>query len=251
MIDLETKSGLPIKLDKNKQLMFSNKVNPVKVDIRTYSQIREVLMQPYYSSKKTKFYFMYRNICLKEHQATIANNGLRYDITVIPGIKIGKEFNKTAGHFHALVPKTNLTYTEVYEVLQGECHYLLQKRDGSEFIIIKAKAGDKVVVPPNYAHVSVNPTNQVLVSANWMALASKSNYSSIKNKKGLMYYYTDEGFIKNKNFKNHPEPKEAKPENISEFGLTKKPMYFTALDKLDFLKQPQNHLEIFKKLYKL
>jgi len=249
MIDLQKTSGLPIKLDKNKQIIFSPEANKVEVDIRTYNEIKDVLMQPFAASKKTKFYYMYRNLCLNKNKAHIADNGLRYDITVIPGIKIGKEFNKTAGHFHKLVPNTNLTYTEVYEVLYGEGHYLLQKNDNTDFILIKAKPGDKVVVPPNYAHVTTNPTNKVLVAANWMALASKSNYNSIKNKKGLMWYYTTDGWIKNKNYSKTIEPREAKPKQVKEFGLTEKPMYFTDLPKLDFLKNPQNYLNILEKLY--
>ena len=250
MLNLKKQSGLPIKLDKNKQIIFSPEVNRVKVDIRTYNEIKNVLMDPYSASKKTKFYYMYRNLCLNKNKATIANHGLRYDITVIPPILLGKEFNKTAGHFHKLVPNTNLTYTEVYEVLYGEAHFLLQKNDGTDFIIIKAKPGDKVVVPPNYAHVTTNPTNKVLVAANWMALASKSSYTAVHNKKGLMHYYTKDGFIKNKNYPKTVEPREAKPTFVKEFDLAKKPMYFSELSKLDFLKNPQKYLEIFNQLYK-
>lgn len=250
MINIKEHSGLPIKVDKNKDLIYSKEIEPVPVAIRTYLEMKDVLMQPQASGVKTNFYYMNRDVCFKHHQKTLRENNLRYDIIVIPPLKVGREFNKTVGHFHKFVPQTNLTYTEVYEVIYGEGIYLLQKIDGTDFIVVRAKAGDKVIVPPNYAHVTINPGREILVSSNWMARSSKSTYEAIKNKRGLMYYCTTEGFVKNKNYKNIPELREVKPTEVPEFGLSKEPMYFTPPEKLDFLKNPQNYLEIFERLYR-
>ncbi len=65
-----------------------------------------------------------------------------------------------------------------------------------------------------------------------------------------MWYYTVDGWVKNKNYPKTVEPREAKPEFVREFDLARKPMYFSELAKLDFLKNPQNYTEIFKNLYK-
>jgi|GEM_PF-2282682 glucose-6-phosphate isomerase len=40
---------------------------------------------------------------------------------------MGLEFVKTCGHYHPPVnPKLRYTYPEMYEVLEGDAHYLLQ-----------------------------------------------------------------------------------------------------------------------------
>jgi oxalate decarboxylase/phosphoglucose isomerase-like protein (cupin superfamily) len=58
-------------------------------------------------------------------------------------------------------PKLRYTYRELYEVLKGDAHYLLQRAQNKErvdeAILVKATRGDKVLIPPNYGHVTINP----------------------------------------------------------------------------------------------
>jgi oxalate decarboxylase/phosphoglucose isomerase-like protein (cupin superfamily) len=59
---------------------------------------------------------------------TISRHQLRYDITIIPPLKMGLEFVKKYEHYHPRVnPKLRYTYPEMYEVLEGDAHYLLQR----------------------------------------------------------------------------------------------------------------------------
>jgi len=106
---------------------------------------------------------MFREVSKDEKDARkIKEKGLRYDITIIPPNKLGMEFVKTAGHYHPFLPGSKMTYPELYEVLEGEAHYLLQRREqerGTEritdVVVVKAKKGDKVIIPPNYGHVTI------------------------------------------------------------------------------------------------
>ena len=45
-------------------------------------------------------------------------------------------------------------------MLDGDAHYLLQRAQNEEsvheVILVKATRGDKVIVPPNYGHVTIN-----------------------------------------------------------------------------------------------
>ncbi len=58
-------------------------------------------------------------------------------------------------------PKLRYTYSELYEVLERDAHYLLQRAQNGErvdeVILVKATRGDKVIIPPNYGHVTINP----------------------------------------------------------------------------------------------
>ncbi len=53
-------------------------------------------------------------------------------------------------------PKLRYTYSELYEVLERDAHYLLQRAQNGErvdeVILVKATRGDKVIIPPNYGH---------------------------------------------------------------------------------------------------
>lgn len=148
------------------------------------------------ADKKKPLYFMYRGIEFKKN--------LRYDITVLPPLLLGKEFLKTKGHRH-------FKCREKYIVLKGKAFFLLQKynekKDFLEKIIVfKAKKGDEILIPPKYDHITINPSKKsTLILGNWISKNEKSDYSILQKKKGAAYFYTIKGWIKNKNYKNIPE----------------------------------------------
>jgi glucose-6-phosphate isomerase len=120
---------------------------------------------------------------------------LRYDITVIPPRIICGEFVKTKGHYH---PKNRAGqgYPEIYEVLEGTAHYLLQREDTTDVVLVEAVAGDVVVVPPGYGHVTINPTtSQVLHMANLVSARFASDYSGYVKMKGAAYYEMADGLL--------------------------------------------------------
>jgi len=93
-------------------------------------------------------------------------NGIRYDITVIPPANPGGEYVKTKGHYHP-ENAAGVVYPELYEVMGGRAHFLLQKKSLDDIALIEAHKGDIVVIPPGYGHVTINPTlDQKLTMAN-------------------------------------------------------------------------------------
>ncbi len=145
------------------------------------------------ADKKRVQYFMFRSIARKSESELFKMPPLElsYDITVIPPFDLGREFNKTLGHYHPQGP-SGARYAEIYEVLEGEGHYLLQRLDEQtqgvdEVLLVKAKKGDKVVVPNGYGHISINPSPSTLVSANITGLF-KSEYDPYRLKGGGAYF---------------------------------------------------------------
>ena len=55
---------------------------------------------------------------------------------------------------------------------------LLREHDVSvdEVILVKTTRGDKVIVPPNYGHVTNNPSEKTLRMANWVCRSFESLY---------------------------------------------------------------------------
>ena len=207
------------------------------------------------SAKNIELYYMYREMSLgKKDELLIREHGLRYDITVIPPRMLGCEFVKTAGHYHPLVPGTQITFPEIYEVLGGEAHYILQKPAGEgieDVILIKAGTGDKIIIPPGYGHLTINASNKTLKMANWVARDFESIYKPIEEKCGGAYFILDKGIVKNTRYEHVPEIKFLGPSNIKEIGLQKsKEMYGLVRDlkKLEFLTKPQDHEWIFEKI---
>jgi glucose-6-phosphate isomerase len=127
---------------------------------------------------------------------------LRYDITIIPSQMMGSEFNKTKGHQHCG------SFQELYTVLEGEAILLMQKQDGEKIedvFAVLAKAGQSVIVPSGYGHITINRGETDLKMSNWVSKKCPSQYELFEKLQGACYYFTKLGWIKNKNYEAVPE----------------------------------------------
>jgi len=224
-------------------------------DIRRLNDMREVIFDQGWlaGAKDFELYFMYRDLSLSRGDGEkLQEQGLRYDITVIPPNMLGREYIKTAGHYHPLVPEDNVTYPELYEVLEGEALYLLQSQDLGDIVVVYASAGDKVLVPPNYGHITINRSNKTLKMANYVARNFSSLYDPIKEKAGGAYFFTKDGWIKNERCPEAAGLRRVEaPDNkkLAKIGLTKgREMYplLKVRGQLEFLTDPGNHRELFE-----
>nr|BAL52997.1 glucose-6-phosphate isomerase, archaeal [uncultured Acetothermia bacterium]BAL60169.1 glucose-6-phosphate isomerase, archaeal [Candidatus Acetothermum autotrophicum] len=137
-------------------------------------------------------YLMYRNCVLPEDKQIAHELHVRYDITVLLPVMLGCEYNKTKGHYHSEY-KPGLCYPELYQVLEGQAHVLLQKRSGdtvSDVVLVVAHEGEIVLVPPNYGHITINPTEKTLRMANWVSTKVQSFYEPFEQKGGGAYFVT-------------------------------------------------------------
>lgn len=255
MINLEQVSGLPIEVDeKTYQLAFKNGLPEVKPSVRKFSEMQAVLMDPEAKSERDEMYYMYRDVHVADNEYRLRQHHIRYDITVIPPSVIGKEFNKTLGHYHSAIPGTNLGYPEVYEVLHGEALFLIQKLDvdGQVRMVIafKAGVGDKVIYPPNYGHSLINIGTDVLVTSNWVSDQYTADYKTVQDKHGMAYYVIQDeakkfDFAPNSNYANTPAIRtlQAK-DNPGAKMLPAEPMYQIGANDpglLEFLNAPAKY----------
>ncbi|MBU4202243.1 MAG: hypothetical protein L6243_05795 [Candidatus Altiarchaeales archaeon] len=229
---------------------FSFGGQSLKPDIRWLSDMLDVIydrewLDSVQNPEEVELYYMYRDLALSdEDRELMQNNKLRYDITVIPPLNLGKEFVKTKGHCHPPAPANSLSYPELYEVLEGEAHYLLQKED--DVILVSAQMGDKVVIPPKYCHITINPSSQELRMANFVSTEFESDYGSIIEKKGGAYFeLTDGKVIGNKNYQKLPELRKLEPRELDIFGLNEFKQIYDIIkevpDILEFLNSPEKH----------
>jgi len=121
---------------------------------------------------------------------------------------LGEEFVKTKGHEHSI------PCAELYLVLTGEAIFLMQKYKGDKIedvLAIKAEEGEAVIVPQDYGHVTINPSQITLKMANWINKKCRGIYDLFEKKEGACYYYTTSGWLKNKNYQSVPELRFEKP----------------------------------------
>ena len=152
--------------------------------VRTLEEMRVVLADPA-CSDAGPLYFMYRDLAKSDADwKWLHAHNLRYDLTVIPPRDICGEWVKTKGHYHPRNP-AGVGYPEIYEVLKGEAHYLLQSRDLRDIVMISAKAGEVVIIPPGYGHISINPSeHRTLTMANIVSTAFGSEYGQYESLHG-------------------------------------------------------------------
>ncbi len=75
----------------------------VEPDVRRLSDMREVVCDIDWlkTAPDMDLYYMYRDLAMsRQDRSLLLDNGLRYDITVIPPNRLGGEYVKTAGHYH-------------------------------------------------------------------------------------------------------------------------------------------------------
>lgn len=284
-IDLSKISGLPLSFDtETHRLIFHSPLKEVKPNIRTREEMKKVLCDPD-APAPDEFYYMYRDIHFTQDEELLRKYNVRYDITILPPFLVGgfwQEFNKTAGHYHPEAAP-GVSFPEVYEVLHGTAHYLLQEslppyNEVTDVILVMAHTGDKVVIPPNYGHITINPSlTETLVMSNYSGDGFASVYAPYVQKRGGTHYQVKNdsfserlvevgneasidmtgffGFNLNENYSSKLQLGLAKPKDAPFFGLTKdKPMYpsfFDAPDKFLFLVKPQEYLKEFENVLEI
>lgn len=195
-----------------------------------------------------------------EVQREVAKIGeLRYDMTTILPGAIGRELPKTFGHYHPEKTK-GVRYPEIYEVLEGQALYLIQRPSTKnpkvieEVYLVETSENEKAVIPPNFGHVTINPKNIKLEMANWCG-DFDNDYTTYENLHGACYYLIESKnkkeieFHKNSYYEEIPELIKVKPREIPELGIIwEKPMIEmkNSPKKLEFLVEPEKYLSLLK-----
>lgn len=240
MIDLQKISGLPIFFDaKNDNLEFRGDFSEIKKSERSLEELRPYLSPcgKYHEGTKNPdannfgnqvpniIYYVWHYVNLKKDGEKLKKANLRYDITFIPAGKIDFEFFKTAGHFHKNKINTEFPYPEIFEVLTGRAHFLIQSPEKDTKNIkaarlIEAGPGEKVLVPPQFSGLTtINAFNEPLIMANWISDQVVYDYDSYKNNRGASYYLLDNNnlidIVKNPNYNFVPEIQKISAKSIN------------------------------------
>jgi glucose-6-phosphate isomerase len=252
-MDLSEKIGLNVKLNEQNRLEFDDEIVFDGESIRSMKDLAVVASDENIELDDSPAYFMYRNVHVPQDEETITTNNQRFDLTVIPANKLGREFIKTSGHYHPKKPGTDVEYPELYYVISGQATYLMQKHEAdgsiSNVIISRVKPGQAIIMPLGYGHVTINELDEPLVMANWVERNFKSDYGDFETKRGAAYYLNSDGsIVNNPRYENVPEVRmmESNPQKIAELAGTPIYDYVKSLDKIELIAKPEGYLDDYK-----
>ncbi len=214
-------------------------------DLRTTEDMRSVLAEPECDALNKPLYYMYRDLARTDaDRAWMDAHSIRYDVTIIPPAALCGEYVKTKGHYHPQ-NAAGMEYPELYQVLAGQAHFLLQHRDLTDLVVVSARAGETVLVPPGYGHVTINPGSEALVMANLVSSRFGSDYDFFERMQGAAYYACVGGeWRKNPRYGVVPALRSASPPAMPDlcgdgtiYGLV------GCGECLDYLNHPERHRE--------
>lgn len=263
MIDLSDLAGYPLKFDPETMgISFAPRMRMPAYSTRELDALRPVLLDPGAEGPDV-IYWMYRNAGMPEDAALYEAHQLRYDLSVFRSVTLGPEFMKTSGHYHPMISGTNLAFPESYEVLHGEALYVMQMVDDyaaspeevavEDVIMCCVKAGQKIVMPPGYGHVTINTGDEPLLVSNWVSNRFSSFYGSVEDATGFSWYVVSHGgepsYLENKSYANGvPAVRWAEVQEVPELGLRwDTPMYQACAEVPEhfaFLNDPEPHQEL-------
>lgn len=154
-------------------------------------------------------YTVHRNLYPDEPGRTLLmKHDLRYDVTVVSPVMLGREYVKTIGHEHQLIEGV-WSDPEAIEVLEGEARFLIERYKGDEVAdvsLVTAREGDIVIVPPYSGHITINASPKELVIGNLVSQYCLEKHDRFMAKRGGSYYLLEGGqLMKNESYGKVPE----------------------------------------------
>jgi glucose-6-phosphate isomerase len=236
MLDLEQLSGIPIGLDDAGDIVFGPQVVVDETGVRLLDELTSVALDPLECrGSREVAYTMYNGVYRQSDAGLLSDVPMRYELTLIPPRRIGRECVKTLGHRHCPEPQSGMDYAEVCEVLVGTAHFVFQTLDptgpsASAAFYVEARAGDKILMPPGFDHCTINPGPDPLVFSDVVALGVSGIYDRFEATRGAAYLEVVENgqpqFIPNPTYRSVPPLRKVELEDYPELHLTRKePLY--------------------------
>ncbi len=204
MRDLTDLAGIDIQWADDGTLHFGDDLIVDETFSRPLSRLKSVALDPAACVPEDRVqYWMYNGIARSGERERLAQTGLRYELTLMFPQAIGRERAKTLGHLHSFPANSRLNYPEVCEVLHGTAYFIfqtmdIQTRTANFCAALEAHPGDKVVIPPNLHHLTINAGNEPLLFSDVIPLAVTGIYEPLAAMHGAAYMnIVDDGFIIN------------------------------------------------------
>ena len=127
-------------------------------EFRRLDDIRRSLRDPNCQGPDL-LYSIVMDVGRREHLEELKKRMLLVGAVAYAAGRIGDEPVRSQGHIHAVAPHCGWSTPELFEIWEGRAIIYAQERATDEpgrCFAVHAKVGDKVVVPPKWAHCVIN-----------------------------------------------------------------------------------------------
>ena len=259
MIDLQNIFGIGVIMDEIRgELFFAEDVQCEQCSVKMLSQVTALLHNDNISREEVNYRF-YMNIMRQSDSNVFKEHGVTNGITIIMPGTIHGECRKNSGHFHQVCEGQRLPYPEAYEILCGEAMFLLQKAENfdaeeelelEDVRVVVLKQGEKLIIPPFYAHCAVNIGDGIMAFGN-LAIPCPLNYEAIQKKRGFFTYVMKQNdkliLLPNRAYKKTPDVQIVSATEDATLGMDfHKPLYRSFIEdplKFSYLDKPEAYVE--------
>jgi glucose-6-phosphate isomerase len=192
-VDLRAACGLPVSFDLDTcELDLGAELNSPSYCIRRFQDLAPVWAHPENGVEGVAYRYT-AGLHLKGDESVWRSANVVYGIVIFsPGMQ-GGEYVKSSGQYHPPCPPSNMATPEIYTVLSGIGHFLLQKASPpynkiEDVVMVEVRPGESFVVPPDYGHLQINPGPGPLVFSYVVMDGMKGVYDPFKERGGAMYF---------------------------------------------------------------
>jgi glucose-6-phosphate isomerase, archaeal len=165
-------------------------VGPV-TEFRSLAAIRPSLLDPHCSGPDP-VYGIAMDVARKGDLPLLQKRMLLYGMVAYAAGRLGQEPPRSQGHVHAIAPHSRWSPPELFEILEGKAIVYAQQSTEDEpgrCVAVIAEKGDKVVVPPAWAHCVINAdsTHRMVFGA-WCDRQYGFIYDGVRRHGGLAWF---------------------------------------------------------------
>lgn len=188
----EFNPGFDIAVDEeNLTFIYGEKTFGPIVERRMLDDIRQSLRNPETDGPEIP-YVIAMDVGKEKDLADLETRHLLYGTVIYSKGKFGDEPVRSQGHIHAVSASCGSSTPEVYEIWKGEAIIYMQetaKDNPGRCFAVRANAGDVVIVPPSWAHytVNANPEKNMIFGA-WCIRDFGFDYEDVRAHGGLAYF---------------------------------------------------------------
>jgi glucose-6-phosphate isomerase, archaeal len=252
LLDLKPQTGLPVRIETEScEFFFGSGLNVPLLRTRTLHELDSVWANQ--TDGADKLIYRYTAPLWLSHEAEVWEDaGIGYGIVFFtPGV-YGGEYVKSSGQYHAILQGQSAATPEIYTVLVGEGHFMLQRatppyEEVTDPVMVIAQEGETFVVPPDYGHLQINPTDGPLVFSYTVKNPLTSNYEPYRHLRGAMYYEmadTTERFVFNPRYNRRAPLRIVEASTLRQLPFLENIVDYAeirrCLPKLGFLVRPQD-----------
>ncbi len=128
----------------------------------------------------------------ERHRDELRRRHLLFGVVVFAAGRLGPEPVRSQGHVHKIAAHSGWSAPELFEIWSGKAIIYMQESAGDDpgrCFAIEARIGDKVIVPPEWAHavISADP-EEPLVFAAWCERDYGFVYDAVRAHGGLAWF---------------------------------------------------------------